>query len=426
MRRLCVLAAVFLSGCGFFKVSGLDGSGVAGSESGDAESRLKKVYDSFSPELCPNGVVGCGNALRKAAGVEERPHGDYDPVRMWNPREGANPDPEWITGWDGLPKSEGYNESMAVFEVIARAALSKSARKTCEADYQSTFDRRTRASRELDAAIDAALKHASEHDQVRALLALRPKPAAAGDDTPFVGARFRLEQEITRRFEAPSRRAILGRLAIIPDDLAEVRPLLSLEEESRYYCANHASGSQTGGAVRALYTADEIASVEQAVRDAKSLKAPADKGEEALTLNTNWAFKAPFFAVDEAKVTSIVRQGRGGIVTYEATRDETYPYGCHETNDRLVVQNGTVRKDTNCSYGTRTTTNSVTLTFADLPSGSLEKGDTLKLYARITDYRTKTIPGGPSKERVEQRFAGEGVVVVQAKRGAETVWKLSL
>ncbi|MFO0617396.1 MAG: hypothetical protein U0414_32670 [Polyangiaceae bacterium] len=421
MRASAALMLVFLSGCRFFQVSGP--AGIEATGGGDEAARLKKVYDDFTPDLCPQGAVGCGAAIQRAAGIKERPHGDYDPVRMWNPREGENPDPEWITGWDSLPRSEGYNASVAVFDVIARAALSKAERRKCETDYASTFEALTKADAALDASIDAAIRAETEHDQIRALLALRPRRGAAGDDRPSVGARFRLEQEILQRFAGP-RETLLAKLSIVPGDLRDVRPRLSLEDERTFQCAHHTTGSASGGAVRALYTDAEIATIDGRIAAAKTLEAPKREPEEALSLDANWAFKAPFLAVDEAKIGSITRSGKGGTLTYETTREDTYPYGCAATSDRFVVHDGTIQRDTNCNYGTRTTVSTVKIRFTDLPAVDLAKGDTVKLYVRVTDYKSKEISGGVGRERVEQTFVGEGLAVTEVKRAEKSLWKL--
>lgn len=421
MRGLGVFLVLLLSGCGFIQVSTSTGTGSSGSGSGSSSdgaggeeaSRLKAAYDDLAAkgECVAMNTGLCATTLRKAANIEARPHGPYDPVRMWNPREGANPDPEWIADWEKLPATEGYNESDKVFQVIAGALIAKANRKKCEADYKATYDTRKKSNDELDGKIDVALKEASMHDRVHALVALRPNDAGRR----FVGARFRLEQELFRLFDDPPRRDAFAWLPLASPDTGEIRPLLSLETETRNFCAK---------SEHEKYFPAEISAVDEEIKKSTSLKLPAEKGASPRSLNEEWDMKTPFFGIDHAKVGAITRAGQGGVITYDTTRDEIFTVACRETKSRVVIQNGALRNDTNCTYGTKVYANSVKLTFADLPKVQIEKGDEIEVLAQITEATSKSTSSGATKKRLERKYTGSGIVVVKVTRGADVIWKL--
>ena len=419
MRSLVVFSVLLLSGCGFIQVSTSTGSGPSGSGSSsegagsEEASRLKAAYDDFSAKgQCVGMNTGlCATTLRKAADIEARPHGPYDPVRMWNPREGANPDPEWIADWEKLPATEGYNESDKVFQVVAGALIAKANRKKCEADYKATYDARKKRSDELDGKIDVALKEASAHDRIHALLGLRPNDS----DRRFVGARFRLEQELFRLFDDAPRRDAFAWLPLASPDTGEIRPLLSLETETRNYCAK---------SEQEKYFPAEVSALEDEIKKSFSLQLPAEKGANPHSLNEEWDMKTPFFGIDHAKIGSITRAGQGGAITYDTTRDESFVVSCRETSSRVVIQNGALRNDTNCTYGTKVYANSVKLTFADLPKVQLEKGDEIEVLAQITEATSKSTSSGATKKRLERKYTGSGIVVVKVTRGTDVIWKL--
>lgn len=423
MRRFGICLVLLVSGCGIVKVStGGGGAKSGGSQEpssdggqtgggGDEASRLKSAYDDFAAKgTCAGKIVPlCAHELRDAAGIAQRPHGPYDPVKMWNPREGSNPDPQWISGWDDLPATEGYNESESVFQVIAQALVWKANRKKCETDYQSTYDARKKASDALNAKIEEALKEPSAHDRIRALVSLRPS-----NDLRLVGARFRLEEQLFKQFEDPARRDVFAWLPIKSPDTPDIRPLLSFETESKNHCAN---------SERQKYFPEETRAVDEELKKARSLQVPADKAGAVHSLTEAWEMKAPFLGISTAKIVSITRSGQGGEITFETTRDEQIVLGCREAKDRLVIQNNTVTHDKSCTYGQRVWASSVKLKFADLPKAELQKGDEIEVLSQITEAQEKTKKSGKN-ERIERKLAGNGVFVVRASHDGQTVWKL--
>lgn len=423
MRSLAVVLGLLVSGCGFIKVTGPGTGGPAGTgseagdssaasaEGGDEAGRLKVAYDDFAANGKCLGKIsgGCAHDLREAAGIKEKPHGPYDPVKMWNPRSGPNPDPTWIGNWDKLPATDGYNEANQVFQVIADALIQKASRKKCEEGYKPTYEKLKKADDELQAKIDVALKEATAHDRINALQALRRESW-----TRKLGARFRIEAELYRQFDGKEQQSAAGWLHVPAPNVEELRPLLSLETETRVYCAGE----------RNRYFDDEVAATKEEIKKSKELPKLNDQEAKALGMNQQWDFKAPFFGAGHGKVTSITRDGQGGTITTESTRDDTFVVGCKETNDRLVVQGGAIRKDTNCSYGTVLYVSSATLTFKDLPKFALEKGDEVEFLSSVTEHQEKTTNKGPRKKTVEHKFKGDGLFVVSVKRDGDTKWKL--
>lgn len=419
MYKLAVISLALLSGCGIVKISvqgggagstGSPGEGAA-ADGGDEASRLKKAYDEFDAKgTCAGQIAGlCARNLRTAANIEQRPHGPYDPVRMWNPREGANPDPEWIKGWDALPATEGFNEADRVFGVLGGTLAMKANRKVCEADYKPTYDALKAKSDGLDAKIDAALKEPSVHDRIHTLVALRPN-----DDLRFVGARFRLEQELIRLASDPAQQNAAAWVRLASPEAAEVRPLLAYEKEARWACVRHAD---------ALYSKEETAALEDEMKKAHAL--PTEEKRALVTgLTENTTFKAPFYGIDTAKVGTITRDGNGGTITFESSREEMITLGCSRTSNRVVIENNTLQRDKSCTYGTMTWANSVKLTFADLPKFQIEKGDEIQVLAEITDVSVKATQKTGSKQREDRKFTGKGTLIVSVKRGGNDAWRL--
>ena len=424
MRGLAVLFVALLSGCGVIKVSvngggstspgssgGATSGGAASAGGGDEAAALKKAYDDLDSKGACAGVIKelCGTNLRKAAGIETRPHGSYDPVRMWNPREGANPDPEWATDWDKFSDSEGFNEATATFNYLGSVLVMKANRRVCEADYKPKYEQHKRLSDELNGKIDEALKVPTVHDRLKALMALRPN-----SDLRFVGARFRLEEEIGKLATDPAQQAAFAWIHTVSPDAADIRPLSTYEKEARWTCMKES---------RSWYKKEELSSAEDEMKKARSL--PVDqKGAAYVGLTESREFKAPFFGIDTAKVVSITREGTGGTLTLESSREEQIVLGCSRTSDRIVLENNTLQRDKSCTYGTKTWFNNITLKFADLPRADIVKGDEIHLLAEITEVSVKQTSKTGSKQREDRKFAGKGTLALHVKHGGSDVWRL--
>ena len=425
MRRLAVVFVALLSGCGVIKVSvngggaanvGSNGSGSApsGGEAaadGDESAALKKAYDELDSKGACAGIIKelCGTNLRKAAGIDTRPHGPYDPVRMWNPREGKNPDPEWATDWEKLSPSEGFNEATAVFNYLGATLVKKANRRACESEYKPKYEAHKKASEELDGKIDAALKEPAVHDRLKALMKLRPN-----GELRFVGQRFRLEQEIGKLATDPAMENAFAWIHTVSTDAGEIRPLLSYEKEARWTCMRENSS---------WYKKEESSAATEEMKKAQSLPVE-QKGAGYIGLTESREFKAPFFGIDTAKVVSVTRDGIGGTLTLESSREEQINLGCTRTSDRLVIENGALQRDKSCTYGSKTWANAITLKFADMPRIDIQKGDEVHLLAEITEVNVKQTSKTGTKQREDRKFGGKGTMLLGVKRGGSDVWRL--
>ncbi|MBK8258442.1 MAG: hypothetical protein IPK82_37995 [Polyangiaceae bacterium] len=329
---------------------------------------------------------------------------------MWNPRKAANPDSQWIRNWDSLPDTEGYNESDKVFQVLGTALVKKANRAGCEADYKAEYDRRKKAADELDGKITEVLKEPAAHDRIHELVLLRPQDSKSR----LVGARFRLERELGVQADVQARKDAFAWLHMAAIDSADIRPLLSVESESKYACL------QSGE----FYFEEERTAITDEIKNSKALPPNPSKAPDLVSLTDNREFKVPFMGIETAKVGSITRSGTGGTITYESSRDDTFIVSCKNSTTRVVIENNTVRPDKSCTYGTITYANSVKLTFADLPKMAIEKGDELEMLSQITEHSLKSTKSGATKKRDERKFAGEGIFVVSVKRGDKVIWKL--
>ncbi len=397
-------------------------SGSSALAEGEAE-RVKKAYESFdSSKMCREGR-NCDRGLREAAGIDVLPHGPYDPVKMFNPRAGMpNPDPEWITGWDSLPAGDGYNDSEKTFKLMAAAAVQKEARRGCLQGFkEKIYPQFLAADERLGKAIDAALAQSGEHDRLAGLLALRASPEAKS----LEGARFRLEREIASRLTTPGARAAwqFERLAM-GDKGAQLRPTLDIDSEANAYCADRLASLREPG-VRPPFTKEERDAARKALADASTYQAPEAPAREPQSINDYGDYKAPFLGRGGLSVTAVTASKKGQTVTAEWRKEEQMVLGCKQTKERVVFENGKAQYDKNCTYGVRTVISVLTLTLADLPSGGLKKGDELRVYFEVKDFKAKTAKPSAKREIVTQSFAGEGALIAEVKRAGAKVFSLA-
>lgn len=304
------------------------------------------------------------------------------------------------------------------------SSVPNNARGECERRFAAQYEALAKTRDLVHVKVDEALAKPTEHDRLRALFQLRRDLVDGNKElrqfnapnTRFVGGRFRLEEEINKRYADKTLSDAMRWLPARNFDAKETRPVLPQATEATLVCMKEAGS---------LYTPEEKKAAQDELAKSFALPIPSEERPVQPTqLQQDWEFKAPFYAFDRAAVSSVTREGKGGVITYETVRDDIQTLGCSATSNRLVVQNGTVSRDTNCDYGKVVFKNTVKLTFSDLTAFTIEKGDELELLATITDYSSKTKNAG-TKKTIERTFGGNGLLLVQVKRGGNSVWKLA-
>lgn len=316
------------------------------------------------------------------------------------------------------PKADGARDATP-------AAGADNARTRCEANYAPQYEALAKTRDLVHGKIDKALAEPNAHDQMRGLFKLRKELVDGSKELRqfnapnlrTLGGRFRLEEEINKRYADKTLADAMRWLPPRNFDAKDTRPLLPQATEAALVCMKDRDAG-------ALYSADEKKAAEDALAKSFSLPIPSeDKPVRPTELQQDWEFKAPFYAMDKAVVTSVTRDGKGGTIAYETVRDDLQVLGCSATSNRLKVENGAVRRDTNCDYGKVVFKNTVKLTFSDLPAFTIEKGDELDLLATVTEYTSKTKNAGTTRT-IERTFNGNGLILIGVKRKGDKVWSV--
>src|ERR1051325_1619973 len=199
-----------------------------------SSKRVLDTYASFDFTRCGN--QDCGPVFRKAAGGEQIDL--HNMAYEFNPaRSMPNPDPEWLPGWDQLPKDDGPIDAIEVYRALALARSHKTWLAKCHADY-ATLDKKLR---EMDAGMTAAIAKANAetnpYARLGALFALRTNRDDAPPQEAVVGARYELELAIRDAFKATGRDYLWALGHHAPANAAKLRPRLDAEFERDVYCA---------------------------------------------------------------------------------------------------------------------------------------------------------------------------------------------
>lgn len=306
------------------------------------------------------------------------------------------------------------------------AAGASNARTQCEANYAAQYEALAKTRDLVHAKIDKALAEPNAHDQLRGLFKLRQELVDGSKELRqfnapnlrTIGGRFRLEEEINKRYADTTLADAMRWLPPRNFDAKDTRPLLPQATEAALVCMKDRKADS-------LYSAEEKKAAQDALAASFTLpvRSEDDRPVRPTELQQDWEFKAPFYAMDTAVVTSVTRDGKGGIIAYETVRDDLQTLGCSATSNRLKVENGSVRRDTNCDYGKVVFKNTVKLTFSDLPAFAIQKGDELELLATVTEYASKTKNAGTTKT-IERTFGGNGLLLIGVKRNGGKVWRV--
>lgn len=462
--RVALLAALLptTAACGLIKIEtkgafsggGSSGGGSAGDSGAQDAAGLEKsvaaTYATWSFESCKN--FECINAFQKEAGVKTwTDAGTY--VFKYNPRNGKNPDPTWLPGWDKLTTDEHANQADEVYQALILAASHKTWIERCHADYDKIDPGLRETDKKLIAEIDRAKAIKDPYAKIAALLALRGSVPKGDKDgvvkrlTETVGARVQLEAAIQDAFKETGREYLYWIQGFRPDEsfLREYRPRHSKEEERDLYCSYAMRGTdltpentQMGSnylekgavAVKPLFTKEELEKLDR--------EKWAKEGKDRYSTKDRW--DAPWLtdAIDgKSSIPGMPKVGRfGGIPIKKITKgadgvvlelfetyDNEYAYDCVDTN-RIsgVDSNGQFIYKSICKTGKATTEKSATLKVKELPEGlDLKAGDTLDVFVRGDKHEKKELAKSKAFEKTHESWEGEIIHVERVTRDKKVI-----
>lgn len=437
-------------GCGGIKVPGLQiggseaSAGGLGGGGGEEGERTLKLYQELT---YANVSASSADAIFNKAGI---PTG-------YNPRNKTdNPDPKWITGWDGLQLTDETKTA------IAQAAINRSWTTACHKEfdaYHAAWKKIAAARRpELEklhkpgnyydrAAGLAALLETVTREAESAKVLYKPGSPVAGvgflDD--IVQAMAKLHRETKREFIAPTYFAKHPISAAVPAESG--RPFAEAGDERDIFCA--AAQKSGAGSLPALPVLEEYGNGFKAIRwpvaqdrkgalaekrealvaasraarafgdaTAASLTSGSLPGKTEPKLYHVYAEEGQVGADRDSpfKVTSVTKSGAATVVEVENTRERQVPYDCKSTSQIERIENGTIFYVKDCKYQTQVTTRAVTVEFAELPSSlEIKAGDFIGFYGDLLEKNEPKGQGTKDKltTRVTFRFAGRYLEVLK-------------
>jgi hypothetical protein len=204
---------------------------VAGPSPEQLAGQLESAYARWSEhdvtEHCSVYLSACADAFARKAG--------FDPGALREPSPRAllaNPDPEWIPGWNELPTADESRH--LVFEALAYAASQRAVRKACEQDFNGVLARRADLASRLAIEVLSLASAKGLHERIGRIVGLRSE-LRRGDVDP-VGALYHAELMVWHAFED----AGLGYLWRAQDqrsaDVGSLRPALETSIELDLHC----------------------------------------------------------------------------------------------------------------------------------------------------------------------------------------------
>lgn len=460
LRALAILALLPATACGFIQIEtrGLNGitsgGGSAGeshaANAGDLEKSVAETYAKWTWESCKN--FECVNAFQKAAGVSSfSDKGGY--VFKYNPRNGKNPDPAWLTGWDKLSNDEHANTADETYQALVLAAAQKSWIARCHADYDKIDPGLRESDAKLSGAVTKAKAIKDPYAKIAALLALRETaPKAAKDDTvgrltATVGARVELEAAIQDAFKESGREYLYWVQGHQPDDsfMSGYRARRSKEDERDLYCSRSIHGNeltpeltQDSGylskgaiAVKPLFSDEELKKLDRDVW--------AREGKERFRSKERWSLPWLSEAVDGGKdglpgmpkvgrfgglpIKSITKGADGTVLELYEKYDSEYAYDCVDTNRVTGVDsNGRFIYQSICKTGKTITEKSAKLVVKELPEGlELKAGDVLDVIVKGSKHEKKDVLKTKPLEKTQETWEGEVLHVERVTREKKVV-----
>jgi hypothetical protein len=396
---LVVLAPSFAVGCGAFQFTasttggasgqGPNGGAASGSSPG-AGGRVGTAYAAWSYEQCTKGLWECSIDFAKTAG--DPYNASSNPSYEGDPRSEANPDPEWLPGWDKLPT--GQRSASTVYDAVTLAANRKTWLKACHTKFDAYLADQEASRAKVKPLIDAANAKTNVYEKLQAFNDI-PRGAFV---RPNDVARFELESATAKAYSDAGRGVTYASERYAPT--GSLRAMLDKDTERDAFCMAVARGDVTvgdGHEVSLLMpkAPDEgsDATVQSVVKPLFDPARAKDVSERVAAAKTE---AQTLFAMKDAKrpesqlggkVKTVEKKGDATIVTLYGEAS-----GVHEDRSRCVRVGAVSVRCPTVNTKTETFT---TVSFAALPSSvSLQAGDELALWGKELSRKSTTAPRG--------------------------------
>jgi hypothetical protein len=433
--------------------SGAAAPAIGGGATSDADARTRQLYEKLDYTNSGNGTEA--DELFSKFGI---PTG-------YNPRMHiANPDPEWIPGWDALQLTD---ESKVA---IAQAAVNRTWTARCHQDYAAyraawqKIDAENRPELErlakggyyerasgLAALLEKVQKQAAD---AKALYPAGYEPANVGIVDDIVSAMVALHRDGKREFatyafladhkinltdyrehgrafaDDPTEQDLFCEAATKVGDVAGLYPIPAIAEMGHAYAAvKWPVDSERAKAIHAVR--DSLVAKSAPALDVKEVKVASlvngdlpDPAEPKLY----WVFAeegqtgldtdSPF------KVKSVKPLPGGGVsAEIENVRVRTLPYDCRSTGKvDSIDDNGHVSYQQSCKYQHVEETRRVIAEIRELPAGlKLAPGDIVGFYGDLASRKTETLVNTPPKKVTRETLNFTVRHLKTVKRGAQVL-----
>lgn len=379
----------------------------------DAElaAKVTATYRSWLasplPKDCSVYFAPCADAFARQAGF------DPQDLSAKNPRSFmANPDPEWIPGWEHIPSEQGRRH--VTFGALARAAAMKHFFTSCQKDFDAVDLARAEETQRLTRELEAIDKLDNPYARLGRLVTYRRELKQRFDD--FVGARYALELAVYERFSKAGRGFLYELQNQRSEDAAKLRPAFTTDEERDLFCIGEGIPTwQDAGELAASFVLDPILperkkTLLEKAKGAQDLEAKLPAAERKLvevggTLPEKGAQIFIGKEVMGALLTvTQVKEGKDGVLVMDLDGkiDGVKVMDCKPTDKiEKIVDNKPVYEQ-ECKPHLESREVSVRVRLLQRPDVVINKGDVVTILGTVTKAELKTTKKGAASNVVRK------------------------
>lgn len=352
------------------------------------------VEDTSSPE-CAAYFASCVDAFQRRANT-----GGPNP-ELSNPRSFmANPDPEWIPGWERLP-ADPSRGSLA-FAALTLAATTRAHWTDCEKRYAQTDAARTKNATFVDTEIRRLRTETNAYRKLSGLVQLRTE--LLHDKRDAIGARYTIEVAIHDAFVDSGRELVYALQNQRSEDAGLLRPSFSFQDELDLACSEWLPAWQdpsglSADIVRTPVPPARIEQLRAKVEAARDLdqripKTTANLPPSLLSTSTD---PGAFVSVDrEANTVPLTikkveeKDGNLWVELTGAALKKAAPFNCKESEKPTKVDDsGKVHYETTCDRRDESWKVSVRVLLHEPPDLELKPGDEMVVLGKLMTLERK-------------------------------------